>query len=123
MVMLPDYFVRTNRTNVMQNNQGGFDVYSACKPVKSESSRTQQELEKVREENAKLRKRVKDYAARFAKINAGSLAGGGVGGAAEASGKGDDDAAAEDKQDIQFEKLCSNDKVIQSIKTLIDKNK
>ena len=117
-VILPEYFVRTSRSNIVQNNQGGFDVYSASKPVKSESSRTQQELEKVREENAKLRKRVKDYAARFAKINAGSLAGGG---AAEAAGKGEDEG--DEKQDIQFEKLCSNDKVIQSIKTLIDKNK
>ena len=40
-VILPEYFVRTNRSNIVQNNQGGFDVYSASKPVKSESSRTQ----------------------------------------------------------------------------------
>jgi hypothetical protein len=40
-VILPEYFVRTSRSNIVQNNQGGFDVYSASKPVKSESSRTQ----------------------------------------------------------------------------------
>ena len=73
---MPDYFIRSNRTKIAGNNQSGFDIYSSSKPVKSESSKTQQELEKARDENARLRKRVKDYANRFAKINAGSLSSG-----------------------------------------------
>jgi hypothetical protein len=77
-------------------------------------------LEKAREENAKLRKRVKDYAARFAKINAGSLAGGVEAGGGDPQEEGKGGAQTED---VQFEKLCSNDKVIQNIVTLIDKNK
>ena len=77
-------------------------------------------MEKAREENAKLRKRVKDYAARFAKINAGSLAGGVEAGGGDPQEEGEGGAQTED---VQFEKLCSNDKVIQNIKTLIDKNK
>lgn len=36
------------------------------------------------------------------------------------SGEGDEGAKAEE---MQFEKHCSNDKVIQSIKDLIEKNK
>jgi len=68
LVNLPDYFMKhnkNNRLNVVQNANHGYDIYSSEKPVKSNSSRTQEELERVREENIKLRKKVKDYQNKF----------------------------------------------------------
>ena len=125
---LPEYFKKNSRTNVVQNTNMGFDVYSAEKPVKSESSRTQEELEKVREDNAKLRKKVKDYQNKFQKINTGALQSfggeGGGGGGKAGRNAGDDDGAGDYKTDNQqFEKLCQSDKVIQSIEKLIKQNK
>lgn len=101
--------------NVTQNGHNGFDFYYAEKPVISEASIAQQELEKLREENAKLKKRVKDYQTKFAKVNTNSNQG--------ASGEGGGQEGGDDMNDNQMEKMCSNDKVIQSINQLIEKNK
>lgn len=78
-VVLPDYFLTSNAVNVVQNTQKGFDFYTSSKPVQSESSRNQAELERLREENTKLRKKVKDYQSKFQKINSGALSGFGGG--------------------------------------------
>lgn len=82
--------------------------------MKSESSRTQEELERVREDNAKLRKKVKDYQNKFQKINTGALQSfGGEGGGGGKPGRNEDDGGGDYKTDnVQFEKLCTGDKVI-----------
>ena len=100
-------FLQSNRNkmNVTQNSHNGFDFYCAEKPVISEASIAQQELEKLREENAKLKKRVKDYQTKFAKVNTNS--------SQSAAGDASNQEGGDDEN--QMEKLCSNDKVIQSI--------
>jgi len=41
-VILPDYFHKPGRRQqVVQNNQNGFDFYTAQKPVQPQSSKTQ----------------------------------------------------------------------------------
>lgn len=62
-VCLPEYFIRGAMTTqrIVQNNQNGFDFYAAQKPVQPHASKTQEELERVREDHAKMRKKVKDF--------------------------------------------------------------
>jgi len=67
-VSLPDYFIRNSRVNIVQNNNLGFDMYVSQKPVKSVSSKTQDELEKMREDNAKLRKKVRDLQEKYTRL-------------------------------------------------------
>lgn len=62
----------------------------------------------MREECAKLRKKVKDYASKMSKISSGALQ--------EADG---DDDMDNPEAAVAFEKLCDNDKVIKTIKDLI----
>lgn len=59
-VVLPDYFKRSGGMQVTQNSEGAFDLYSAQRPVKSQSSKMQEEFEKCKTENAKLRKKIAD---------------------------------------------------------------
>ena len=136
--MLPDYFQnkggqipagkKGESIHVAQNTHAGFDFYQSLKPIKSESSRTQEELEKSLEDNAKLRKKVKDLQQKLQKIDSGALqavGGDGGGAAAGKGGRGDGgDGGGELRggDNVQFEKLCTNDKVIQNIKELIEKN-
>ena len=117
-VSLPEYFEKSSRQrNVVQNNQDGFDFYSAQKPVQPQASKTQQELEKVREECTKLRKKVKDFQLKLSRVHAGSEDKGGSGGA-EATEGGEGAAMG-----AEFEKLCTNDKVVQSIAALQANNR
>ena len=136
--MLPDYFQnkggqipagkKGESVHVAQNTHDGFDFYQSLKPIKSESSRTQEELEKSQEEINKLRKKVKDLQQKLQKIDSGALqAVGGDGGAAAAgkggAGGGVDGGGELSKGDnVQFEKRCTNDKVIQNITELVQKN-
>ena len=83
------------------------------KPVKSESSKTQEELEKVKEERNKLRNRVKDYHIKFSKMNTSLLS------SIEEDGQGSA-MKVEDQQ--KFIKRFSQDKVISSIVSLTEKN-
>lgn len=68
----------------------------------------EKELEKMREECAKLRKKVKDCSVKLSKISSGALH----------EADGDDDMDGADAA-VAFEKLCDNDKVIKTIKDLI----
>ena len=123
-VNLPDYFVKSNRTNVVQNTNLGFDMYQSQRPVKSKDSETQEELEQMRESNAKLRKQVKDLKAKNSALSSfGAVDLGGQ--AAKAGGVAAGDGADGNFQmdsSSPLEKLCQNDKVIQCIDKLIEKN-
>lgn len=59
MVQLPDYFIRINRQPIQieQNPNDGYDFYTSEKPVKSEASSIKEDMERLREENARLRKK------------------------------------------------------------------
>ena len=61
---------------------------------------------------------MKDYQIKFSKINTGAIQGFSGGGGE----KGDEDGET-NTGNLKFEKLCSNDKVIQSIRSLINKTK
>ena len=112
---LPPYFVRgMSTTNIVQNASQGFDVYTSEKPVKSKSSTMERELEKVREECSKLRKKVKDNQTKLNKMNAGAM---------QTVDEGGEEDADANETNQQFEKLCENDKVIRSIKELIQRTK
>lgn len=49
----------------------GFDIYESERPVKSKASQLHEDLERIREENAKLRKKVLDYQMKFSKLQLG----------------------------------------------------
>ena len=74
----------------------------------------ERELEKVREECSKLRKKVKDNQTKLNRMNAG---------ATQTVKEGEEEDADTNEATQQFEKLCENDKVIRSIKELIQRTK
>ena len=101
-VNLPDYFQQTNRVNVVQNTNLGFDMYQSMRPVKSKDSKTQEELESMRELNAKLRKQVRDLRIKNNLLQSfGNVDFGGGGGKGNAEG-GDGSGEASG----HMEKLC-----------------
>ena len=72
-------------------------------------------MERLREENARLRKKTIGLQQKIQKVSANSM------NQQEAKPEAGDEGAK--NEELQFEKHCSNDKVIQSIKDLIEKNK
>ena len=83
--------------------------------MKSEASSIREDLEKLREENARLRKKTIGLQQKITKVSANAM------NPEPQSSAGDNEGAK--AEELQFEKHCSNDKVIQSIKDLIEKNK
>jgi hypothetical protein len=82
--------------------------------VKSEASSIRDDLEKLREENARLRKKTVGLQQKITKLSSNTF---------NAESKPENDNEGNKQEELQFEKHCSNDKVIQSIKDLIEKNK
>ena len=66
-VKFPSYFQKSASLNIVPNNQSGFTIYEAKRPVKSVASETQQELDKAKIENYKLKILVKELEKKVAK--------------------------------------------------------
>lgn len=66
-VKYPEYFQRSSNINVVVNNQAGMTMYEAKRPVKSVASETQQELDKMKTENYKLRNKVRELEKKISK--------------------------------------------------------
>lgn len=112
-VILPDNFEKPNRTQAVQSFFGRVDFYTAERPVKSKASEIAVECEKLREENAKYRKKVLDFQLKFARL-----------GEYQDSKKDSDIYAGLNMKDQQqLKKTIGEDKVISSIQKLLESSK
>eukprot|EP00347_Sterkiella_histriomuscorum_P003242 403365044 len=100
-VKFPSYFHKSQNLNIVLNNQSGVTMYQAKRPVKSVASETQQELDKIKTENYKLKILVKELEKKIAKWG------------------GSQDQAID--EELEIKKKCSNDKVIRNLTVLIKK--
>lgn len=94
-IAFPGYFHRPNNLNILSNNTGGITMYESRRPVKSVASETQQDLDKMKIENYKLKITIKELEKKLAKW-----------GAQDQSGV---------DQENEIKKSTQNDKVIQNL--------
>lgn len=88
-------------------------MFEAQRPVKSSASELHMECEKLREENAKYRKKVQDFQMKFSRL----------GDFQESNKDSDIMSGLSMKDQHQLKKTISDDKVIGSIQKLLEKSK